>query len=329
MGNKYVLEIINEYEKLQEEAKSLQRQRQIEIYHKIPRIKEIDEEISKIGFDIASSIFKGIDVESYIAEQKKKITDLKIEKSELLTAYNYPIDYLEIKYRCKKCKDTGYVGNVRCSCFKQKLIDKYYQQSNLKDVLREENFDTFDISLYSDEKYPNKPLSPQKNMQEILMYSINYAKNFDKIYENLFFYGSSGLGKTFLCNCIAKDLLDSGKVVIYQTSSNIIEILRKLKFDEEAPKDQIEELTNCDLLIIDDLGTEPNTTFSQSELFNIINARILGKKKMIISTNLSIEDLTKNYAERITSRILGSFTMFNFYGDDIRIKKNILKRKKA
>lgn len=320
MQNKYVMEILKEYQRLSEEAKTAQLQRQREIYNKIPRIKEIDNEISRIGYDIASSIFKGVDVESYIKERKRKITDLKMEKAELLTSYRYPVDYMEIKYICEKCKDTGYIENKKCSCFKQKLIDKFYQQSNLRDILRKENFDMFDISLYSTEKYKDELISPRKNMEEILISCINFSQNFDTINDNLFFYGNSGLGKTFLSNCIAKELLDKGKVVIYQTSSNLIQILREARFDENISRDRIEEINTCDLLIIDDLGTEPNTPYSQSELFNIINTRILQGKKMIISTNFSLEDLMTIYPERITSRILGHFTMFKFYGDDIRIK---------
>lgn len=327
VSNRYVLQVIEEYERLQEAAKSDQKQRQLEIYYKFPRIKEIDNEISKAGFDIASAIFKGIDIESYIASQKRKITDLKIERAEILSSNGYSTDYLEIKFRCIKCKDTGYVENQKCSCFKQKLVDRYYQQSNLKDMLRKENFDTFNISLYSDEGYKNEPLSPRKNMEEIFTHCIGFSQNFDLANENLFFYGTSGLGKTFLSNCIAKDLLDNGKVVIYQTASNLIDILRSFKFDENAPREQAEEILNCDLLIIDDLGTEPNTPYSQSELFNIINTRILSNKKMLISTNFPLEDLLSIYPERITSRILGNFTLFKFFGDDIRIKNSISKRK--
>ncbi|TDT63246.1 ATP-binding protein [Fonticella tunisiensis] len=327
MSDKYTLEVLKEYERLQDEAKNKQRQRQIEIYNKFPRIRDIDNEIARTGFEIASSIFKGIDIENYIKEQKKRITDLKIEKAEILSSHNYPVDYLEIQYKCNKCKDTGYIGNEKCSCFKQKLIDRHYKQSNLRDILNEENFDTFDFSLYSDQKYKDEPLSPRKNIEEIFTRCVNFTKNFDNTNENLFFFGGSGLGKTFLSNCIAKELLDKGKVVIYQTSSNLIQILRSLRFEDNAPKDQIEDFIECDLLIIDDLGTEPNTPYAQSELFNIINTRIIKGKKILISTNFPLEDLLSIYPERITSRILGHFTICEFYGDDIRIKKSINKRK--
>lgn len=326
-SNKYISDILREYDSLRASEEAAQKARQEEIYKKIPKIKSIDDEISSTGFKIASAILKGTDVENSILKLKHRITDLKIQKAELLAANKYPVDYLEVKYKCKKCKDTGYVGSSRCSCFKQRLIDKYYQQSNLKDILSRENFDTFNIAFYSTDKYGNEELSPRRNMEEILTYCINYANTFNKHHENLFFYGTSGLGKTFLSNCIAKELLDKGIIVIYQTCANLIDIIRASRFDDSMDKDMIEDLLTCDLLIIDDLGTEPQTAYSQSELFNVINSRILAGKKMIISTNFSLEDLNNLYPERIKSRLFGHFTMFKFYGDDIRIKNNINKRR--
>jgi DNA replication protein DnaC len=327
MKNKYTNEILNEYERLQENAKLKQKQRQEDIYKKFPKIQNIDEKIKGVGFDIASSIFKGVNIESYIEERKRVITDLRIEKAEILAANNFPVDYLDIKFICPKCKDTGYILNEKCSCFRQRLIDRYYQQSNLKEVLKRENFDNFQINYYSNTLDKDQGRSPRKNMEEIVNYCIGYYKDFNELNESLLFSGSSGLGKTFLSNCIAKELLDKGKVVIYQTSSNLIDILRNLRFDENSDKNQIEEILSCDLLVIDDLGTEPNTSYSHSELFNIINSRILRNKKMIISTNLSIEDLHNYYPERITSRIYGHFKIFEFFGDDIRIKRNLKKSK--
>lgn len=327
MKNKYTSEIIKEYEKLQETAKQEQQKRINEIYTKIPRIKEIDEQISSIGFKIATSIIsKDIEnVEEYIKMQSEKITDLKIEKTELLSRYGYPIDYMEFKYKCKKCKDTGFIENKYCSCFRQKLINRYYQQSNLRDILKIENFDTFNFEYYPNRPYNNESLTPRENIERIYAYAVNYTKNFDKLNESLFFYGSSGLGKTFLSNCIAKELLDKGKVVIYQTASNLMDIIRKSRFEDTSNTNELNELLECDFLIIDDLGTEPVTPYSYSELFNVINTRILNKKKMLISTNFHLNDIIQNYPERITSRILGHFTLFKFFGEDIRIQKKFKK----
>lgn len=330
MNNSYTSEILMEYEKIRDENKRKLQQKKDYVYKKFPKIKEIDSEISEYGINIAASVIKGADMEKTIGEAKKKMTDLKIEKSEILAENGLPVDYLEASYNCKKCKDTGYIGSEKCTCFKQKLINKYYQQSNLKNVLMKENFDTFDISLYSHNKVEGEDISPFENMQKIFKHSIDYVNNFDNTNENLLFYGNSGLGKTFLSNCIAKDLLDRGKLVVYETSSNLIDILRNAKFDESSTKEELEKILDniltCDLLIIDDLGTEPATSYSYSELFNIINSRLLKQKKTIISTNYTINDLTNLYPERITSRILGNYTVFKFIGDDIRINRNSLKK---
>lgn len=326
MNSLYISEIFKNYEKLQDENKRRQLERQREIYKKFPRIEAIDYEISMVGIAITNAILKGADADKTISDAKQKMMDLKIEKSEILASKGFPVDYLEMRYLCQKCKDTGYVGNNKCSCFKQKLIDKYYQQSNLKNILKIENFDTFDLGYYSKAIDTNENISPYENMQNVFKAAIDFVKNFDISNESLFFYGSPGLGKTFLTNCIAKDLLDSGRLVIYQTSSNLIELLRKLKFDDENSKDNdntlLSDILECDLLIIDDLGTEPGTQFSQSELFNIINSRFLKGKKLVISTNYTIEDIIHTYHERITSRIFGSFKLCKFIGEDIRLIKN-------
>lgn len=329
MSNKYVIDILNEYEKQQDLDKRQQLNRKSEIYTKVPRIKDIDNSIERIGLDIAMSAFKDINIEDYISEKKKAITDLKVEKSELLTLHNYPVDYLDVKYKCSKCKDTGYIGNKKCSCFKQKLINSLYKQSNLKDILRKENFDMFDIGLYSEKVDETYGISPRKNMEEVFSYCINYVNKFDSIDENLLFIGNPGIGKTFLSHCIAKDLLDKAKTVIYQTTPNLIELIRSIKFNDQLDNELLNDFLDCDLLILDDLGTEQNNSFSQTELFNVINGRLIRSKKTIISTNILMQELPGHYPERIRSRILGSYRMFKFYGDDIRIIKNITKRKSS
>ncbi|KRQ86311.1 DNA replication protein DnaC [Caloramator mitchellensis] len=322
LRSKIVLEILEEYEKLQNQAKEMQKERQREVYNKIPRLREIDEKIKKLGVEMAMAVVNGSNYQEVINQTREKITSLRIEKGELLSLHKVPLDFLEIKYICSKCNDTGFIGNQKCSCFKQKLIDKLYQQSNLKEIIKRENFDTFNISYYSSEIYPDEKISPRKNMERIFTSCLNFVNNFDLTEDNLFFYGSSGLGKTFLSHCIAKDLLDRGKVVIYQTAPNLMDIIKSAKYDENSNKEVLDDILDCDLLIIDDLGTEPNHTgYSQLELFNIINTRLLKNKKMVISTNLPLEDFDSIYAERIKSRILGSFILHKFIGEDIRLIK--------
>lgn len=332
MSSKYIADILNEYEKIRTAAQEEARVRQLEIYKRIPRVKEIDAELGTVGLDVARSVFcKDIDIEKLIEKKKQRTLDLKIERAELLTLNNLSLEYEYPKYKCSICRDTGYIGSEKCSCFKQKVIDIHYNQSNLKDIVQKENFEMFIIDYYSVEKFENESLSPRKNMEEIFKACVDYVNSFGAESTNLFFYGKSGLGKSFLSNCIAKDLLDYGKLVIYQTASNLIELLKNIKFQntEADTSDRLNDLFECDLLIIDDLGTEYITDFSQMELFNIINRRLIANKKMIVSTNLSLDNIFSTYPERITSRIIGNFTVYKFYGEDIRVKIAERKRKKS
>jgi len=337
MNNRYISDILSKYEKKRAEAEHAAECRLFDIYKKIPRIKHIDEELASLGVEAAKSVFrKDIDINNLIETLRQKSIDLKMEKGELLSKNNYPTDYALPKYSCSDCQDTGYSGSERCHCFKQQIIDRYYSQSNLKKALTKENFDTFVFDYYSLGKFESEGLSPRKNMENIFSACVKFSHDFDISTENLFFYGRSGLGKTFLSNCIAKDLLDRGKLVIYQTASNLIEVLKDAKFEnndslgEKSAADELNDIFGCHLLIIDDLGTEYyKTEFSQMELYNVINRRLLAGRKMIISTNFSLENIYEAYAERITSRIFGNFSMHKFYGDDIRVMIGQQKKKKV
>ena len=196
-----------------------------------------------------------------------------------------------------------------------------YEYSNLSFILEKENFEQFRWDYYSDDPDENG-ISPLKNMQEIYKKCIDFVEQFDEHNKNLFFIGSPGLGKTFLCNSIAKDLLDKGRSVIYMTVPDLIDTMRKYKFDfdkEENYAHYLNEIYNCDLLIMDDLGTELSTQFSNQAIYNILNKRIVNMKKMIISTNLSGVDFQSTYSERIVSRIIGNFEACKFVGKDIRL----------
>ncbi|MDD3839440.1 MAG: ATP-binding protein [Clostridia bacterium] len=294
--------------------------RKKEIYFNIPRIKEIDRMISETGINISKLLIENNSKQHQIIEKmKKRIFELKSEKAQLLLDKNYPADYLTIKYDCEQCQDTGYIGNKQCKCLKQSLIDYAYSQSNIGERLLQENFDNFDISLYSNQTSDSQKISPRQNMENIFYYCIKFVQDFDNSNQNLLFYGKPGLGKTYLSNCIAKDLLDQGKIVIYQTAFKLFDIIRKFRFSNATGQQfDLASLLTCDLLIIDDLGTELTNSFTNSELFNIINTRLLDCKNTIISTNLDLNELMSNYSERIISRILGNFQIFKFYGNDIR-----------
>lgn len=317
-------EVLKEYEKKRDRAIYEQKLRIKAVYEKVPEIKRIDEEITKTGLIITKAIINEPEnYEEQLLQAKKRLERLKMEKACLLTDNNIPTDYLDVKYECEKCKDSGFMPNgEQCSCLKQALINKAYNMSNLKDILEKQNFDTFDINIFPDEKFEDEPLTPRENMMYILSICEGFVANFDENNEeNLLFYGTTGLGKTFMCSCIAKALLDKGKLVIYQTAFKILEIIERRKFGSNGDRFNNQEydlLFDADLLIIDDLGTEISNTFTNAEIFNIVNTRILDRKKTIISTNLSPKEISESYSDRIFSRVFEKFIPIKFFGPDLR-----------
>ncbi|MBC7959546.1 MAG: ATP-binding protein, partial [Vallitaleaceae bacterium] len=231
--------------------------------------------------------------------------------------------YLDPSYECTICEDTGYNNNKKCQCFRQALINAAYEQSNLKSILLMENFSTFSFEFYSPEK--NKlGVSPLDNMKGVHNCCKRFVDEFDTSFSNLILYGQTGLGKTFLCNCIAKDVLDSGHSVLYLTAFKLFKLLEAYRFKDEEQEvsfEAIDDINSCDLLIIDDLGSEVINSFTSSELFNCLNTRLQGKKSTVISTNLDPSGWSKSYSERIVSRILGNFTPLRLLGEDIRVQK--------
>lgn len=324
MSTNFIKNILLDYEKKRDNAEKELEYRKSQVYELIPRIEEIDDEIAKIGIKLSRAILNN--PENYEKEVNiiKEYTEkLKQEKAILLTENNIPLKFLEIHHSCNECKDTGFdQSGQKCKCFKQKLIGEAYAMSNISHSLENENFQTFNIEIFSDKKFENEDLTPRENMLNILSISEGFVNNFDKSNgENLLFYGTTGLGKTFLCNCIAKALLDKGKIVVYQTAFKILEILEEYKFSREKTpilKMSYNLLFDCDLLIIDDLGTELTNTFTNIEIFNIINNRIIQNKKTIVSTNLDPIDIANTYSHRVSSRIFGKFTLLEFYGPDLR-----------
>ena len=205
---------------------------------------------------------------------KENITDLRIKKCEMLVEKGYDPEYLNLHYHCNNCKDTGFIGNVKCNCYKQKLIKLYYKNSELENVIKFNNFNNFDLNLFSTHKLGEEKFSPRKNMENNLEYILkDYIPNFSNICTNLLFYGNPGSGKTYLSYCISKAILDMGCLVIYKTSDELINNLRDIRFNNDSALESL--ILDCDLLIIDDLGAEHLNEFSITELFNIINKRIL------------------------------------------------------
>lgn len=328
MINGYKAQIMDYYEKLVDTEKKELAKRKEKIKNEHPEILDLENKIGKLSAKLSLDILRNSNTEELINKTKEHITDLRIQKAELLVQYGYGQDYLSMHYRCDLCKDTGYIGVKKCSCFNKYLINLYYKNSELADSLRTNNFNTFNLSYYSPSSDGTERFSPRDNIKQILSYIHNdYIKNFKNHSVNMMFYGNSGTGKTFMSQCIAKELLDKGFLVIYKTSDELLKDLRTITFEND--KSLEDSLINCDLLIIDDLGAEQITDFSVTAFFTLLNKKLIKKKKMLISTNLSLSDLTKTYAERITSRLFGNFRLQKFYADDIRIQKNSPRRQQV
>lgn len=322
MINNYHLQLMKAYDKIRENQKKALDERKSEVRKKIPEIEDIEQKIGNLCIKVSINALQDIENrDEHLKALKENITNLRMRKSELLVANNYPIDYLDLQYSCNKCKDTGFIGLEKCSCYKQKLNKLYYRDSDLFNVSDKNNFSNFNMNFYSTKNDGPEKYSPRENMKNIVNGVLKFISNFNEINENLLFYGNSGTGKTFLSHCIAKELVDKGYFVVYKTSEDLIKNLRDIRFNGNSNLE--DHLINCDLLIIDDLGTEISSEFSKSELFNLLNTKLLRNKKMIISTNYSLDELLSLYSERITSRLFGNFTLYKFYGKDIRLQKKL------
>lgn len=325
MNENKVKRILKKYEERRDENELLLEKRKKQVYNRIPLIKGIDDEISLIGLKLAKSVLTNPnDRESIVHKSREEIEALRARKCKVLADNSIPDNYLEMKYHCNMCKDKAFLPNgEKCNCFKQEIINEAYKMSNIENVLNKENFSNFNLEIFSTEKSKERGVSPRENIFEILTYCEDYVHNFNPIQSNnILFYGSTGLGKTYMCNCIAKDLLDKGYLVIYQTSFRILEILEDYKFRRDSEgkisEENYKNLFDCDLLIIDDLGTELTNTFTSSELFNIVNTRLTAGKSIIISTNLTPSQIGETYTQRTLSRILDQFKIFDFFGSDLR-----------
>ncbi len=302
------------------------RRRRREVFQSIPRVMEIENELDRYGIRMLNLIVSGecdeLKAVSGIMAQNKEF--LK-ERERLLRENGYAPDFLELPPVCSVCSDTGYDGSNICSCLKREIADIAMREANLSPKMASETFQNFKLTYYSDEYVPEYGCSPRENMRAILEECMAFAKNFDSSEENLLLCGSCGLGKTFLSSAIANSLIEKGKDVLYVSCNALFPILEDMHFGRdvsEASAYIVRKLGDCELLILDDLGSEFVTQFTSAELFRIINTRLISGRKMIISTNLNREMLKKTYNERIASRITGYFSILEFLGDDIRsIKK--------
>lgn len=317
--------IIREYNAKQIRNQHMIDDRMREVYGKDHRLKAIDDKISSCSLVQARKLLNG-DVNA-LARLRSQLFDFRQQRLAILKELGYSEQYFEPAYECPDCKDTGYIGNERCHCFRQRAIDLVYTQSNIRSILKKENFDHFSYDYYSNtEINPATGLTSLETIQNAVKDCQKFISEFDSAFSNLFFYGDTGVGKTFLSNCVAKELLDTGHSVIYFTAFQLFNIFEQNTFHKSTAENIIaahQNIFDCDLLIIDDLGTEMPNSFTVSQLFLCLNERILRRKSTIISTNLTLNKMAEIYSERTFSRISSCYTMRKLFGDDIRIQKKL------
>ncbi len=323
ISNQMYDEIMRSYERQRRINRELDLSCHDEVYKAIPELTEIDNEISKISL---LSVTNSLEGDYNLDEANDKIKKLIAKKRSLISSSRFPSDYLKPHFSCPDCKDTGYIDRKPCHCLKQKMIEVAFNQSELQSNIRYCDFSNFSLDYYSAEKID--PVS-RKSELELAKNALSISKEFvetfksGKVPNSILFYGNVGTGKTFLSNCIAKELLSCGHSVIYFSATQLFDTLRNSRFSNGKENNDYEKIFSSDVLIIDDLGTENSTEFTLSQLFSCINQRMIFNKPMIISTNLNILDLKANYTERLSSRIYSSFSLVKFCGEDIRLRRKI------
>lgn len=300
------------------ENELLHNARLMELDEKVPEIAELQREIHNIGFNEMRSRLSGKKDETASA----KIAELSARKDQLLKEAGYPADYLDPIYTCPKCHDYGKVDGQHCECVKKMIIQDLYNKSNLSNIFEKENFETFDELLYSDAPFSGYPATPRQNIRSIRDKAEKYVQNFDNEHGNVLIYGKPGVGKTFVANCIAKALLDSGHTVLYLSANEFFnDVIAEYIINKErdgAVRDIYNYIYESDLLIIDDLGTEGKNSFFASQFFEVINKRMLANKAVIITTNYTMDEIENYYSARVTSRLMDQYDFYPLYGYDIR-----------
>jgi DNA replication protein DnaC len=317
------------------EQKRLRRENDLlrkreEVYRLVPRIADIDSALKTASLDIISASLKsGSNPLPMLESIQSYNRNLNSERTSLLKSHGFSPDYLTPACDCPICGDSGFLADGPCVC----IVEAYSleQTKELSRLLPIENqtFDTFSLNLYSNEVDGEWGMSPRDNMSAVLDTCKEFAAYFGSQSHNLLLCGGVGLGKTFLSSCIAGEVSRRGYSVIYDTAINVFSFYEKEKFNRGAEyiediEREIERFHSCDLFILDDLGTEMPTPFINTALYSLINTRLMRGKKTIINTNLSEDaDLPRRYSPQIISRLRGEYLILPFFGEDIRVKKNI------
>lgn len=318
--------------RLEEQKRRRQRElelRRAEVTQRLPRVAQIDERLRRTLLDIAQATFRGGDPTKEIEKLRDENLALQSEREQLLTGAGYPADVLDDKPACSKCQDRGWVGSRMCDCLKKLCAQEQIRELSKLLDLGEQSFETFRLDYYSSESMSGMSTSPRQNISRVLDICKDYAYQFGTFrFNNLYLYGAPGLGKTFLSACIARVVAEKGFSVVYDTAGNIFNAFETQKFardGEEAreARDETNRYLNCDLLILDDLGSEMTTTLTQASLYTLLNTRLTAGRRTVISSNLVPTELRKRYTPQLVSRLEGEFRPLGFYGTDIRLKKSM------
>lgn len=297
---------MREYDELQRQDRAERDARVDEVYARVPEIRELDESRGTIALSLVR--------ENKEADTAEAFRRIKKKKEELLKKAGFEPDYMEMRYHCPDCRDTGYSEGRKCHCLIEKENRLLYAQSGIREILKHENFGTLDESVYSEPAH----------MAKVVMYAKRYVSDFGKgtTKNNIVFTGSTGVGKTFLCNCIAKELMDKNLSVIYLSAIELFDVMAKIRVQHSEDlmlNGMYERIFDCDVLVIDDLGSELTNSLSNSNFFFLINSRMQSEKATIISTNLSIDAMRDVYTERVTSRVISAYDIIPVIGKDIRL----------
>lgn len=322
LSNRQFDSIIEKYDNIRLQNNREQMRRADEVRSKIPGYIELEEKLRSLRMERTRA--RLYEDEALFTEQKTEEDLLVDKRNRLLKEAGFPSDYLNPIYQCPKCRDTGFLPESRskCSCFIAAQTRLLFEQSGISDLIQIQNFDTLSFDYFND--------AESASYSNALNNARNFIRNFNSDYQNLVFYGNVGTGKTFLSCCIAKELMETGFSVTYKSADRLFKDLVDLRFGDDKNEyfSFIEDLDQCDLLIIDDLGTEAITERVKADLFTRLNNRDLLKKATLISTNLTLDELNRRYSERIFSRISSHFTFCKFEGRDIRMLKKFQEKRK-
>ncbi len=293
--------------------------RRATVYRDIPEVAEIDIALGKTGLSLMEASMQGKNVQERIAEVRKNNEELRRIRAGLLIAHGYPADYTDVHYECSLCGDSGFVDTKMCTCMRKKLVEAGFEASGMGNLLREQSFENFDLTYYQ-----NDPAAARR-MEQILARMRIYAETFEAGKSgNLVLFGGTGLGKTHLSSAVARGVIERGYDVFYVSAVSMLSDFERERFGNSAGGEtgvDTSRYFHCDLLIIDDLGTEVHNQFTTSVLYNIINTRLNTRHSTVINTNLTQDDFRKHYWDRITSRVLGEYTVLPFLGTDVRAQK--------